>query len=76
MKQSEPEQFLTLQEIVVAARRNLAAYGYAIALTGAIDRPAMTVLRAFQQHFRQHRVDGRLDRSTFATIERLVMAIA
>lgn len=60
---------------VATARQQLASYGYGIAPTGSLDRLAMTVLRAFQRHFRPARVDGRLDRSTLATLEKLLRAL-
>lgn len=50
----------------------LAAYGYDIAPTGTLDLATSRVLRAFQLHFRPRRVDGRLDRSTLLTLQRLV----
>ncbi len=57
---------------VETARRNLARYGYGVALQGPIDDELFFVLRAFQLHFRPARVDGRLDRSTLITLERLL----
>jgi N-acetylmuramoyl-L-alanine amidase len=40
--------------------------------TGAFDEAMRFVVRAFQLHFRQALINERLDRSTFATLERLV----
>ena len=57
------------------AQQGLARYGYGIAETGTLDRAAMVVVGAFQRHFRPARVDGRLDRSTLATLERLLLAL-
>ncbi len=59
-------------DAVLHAQKRLAAYGYGISATGEIDGKTSKVLRAFQLHFRPRRVDGRLDRSTILTIERLV----
>jgi N-acetylmuramoyl-L-alanine amidase len=57
------------------AQRLLAQYGYGILETGEIDSHTELVLRAFQRHFRPERIDGRLDQSTLATLERLVKAM-
>jgi N-acetylmuramoyl-L-alanine amidase len=55
----------------VALRR----YGYGIEPTGVIDERTALVVTAFQRHFRPERVDGRIDRSTVATLERLLAAL-
>ena len=55
-------------------QKNLASYGYSIAETGILDESTETILKAFQLHFRPRRVDGRLDRSTETTLERLLEA--
>ncbi len=60
---------------VALAQALLAEYGYGAAQTGCFDYSLGFVLRAFQLHFRPARVDGRLDRSTLATLERLVLAL-
>jgi len=60
---------------VAGAQALLARYGYGVALTGCFDLELALVLRAFQLHFRPARVDGRLDASTLATLERLVGAM-
>lgn len=57
---------------VLAAQELLARYGYGIEPTGIYSDRMKTVLSAFQLHFRPARVDGRLDLSTFATLQRLV----
>ena len=59
---------------IANAQRLLADYGYGIAVTGELELPTAQVLAAFQRHFRPARVDGLLDRSTLATLERLVAA--
>ncbi|MGQ0457989.1 MAG: N-acetylmuramoyl-L-alanine amidase [Hyphomicrobium sp.] len=59
---------------VAEAQALLAAYGYDAPQTGVLDDKTSKVLRAFQLHFRPRRVDGRLDRSTEATLRRLVDA--
>jgi N-acetylmuramoyl-L-alanine amidase len=55
----------------VALRR----YGFGIDPTGVIDDRTALVVAAFQRHFRPERVDGRIDRSTIATLERLIAAL-
>jgi N-acetylmuramoyl-L-alanine amidase len=59
---------------VLAVQRNLAAYGYDVEANGVLDAGTEKVLKAFQLHFRPRRVDGRLDRSTEVTLERLIEA--
>lgn len=59
---------------VAAAQRLLASYGYDCPQTGVLDTKTGKVLRAFQLRFRQRRVDGRLDRSTELTLQRLLAA--
>jgi len=56
------------------AQALLSAYGYGISCTGLMDEQTVKVVAAFQRHFRPARVDGRLDRSTCVTLERLVAA--
>jgi N-acetylmuramoyl-L-alanine amidase len=62
-------------DAVEKAQRLLAAYGYDTPVTGELDQKMGKVLRAFQLHFRQDKVDGRLDHSTLRTLERLVAAL-
>lgn len=52
----------------------LTTYGYGV---GEVDRDNrfVTILAAFQRHFRPARVDGVLDRSTIETLKRLVGSI-
>jgi N-acetylmuramoyl-L-alanine amidase len=59
---------------VLNAQQNLAAYGYDVEASGRLDVETEKVLKAFQLHFRPRRVDGRLDRSTEVTLERLIEA--
>lgn len=60
---------------VATAQDWLAAYGYGLERTGAMDDTTVKVVTAFQRHFRPARVDGRLDRSTFDTLARLIEAL-
>jgi len=61
--------------IVSEAQTLLARYGYAIVPTGILDEPTAFVVTAFQRHFRPERVDGRIDGSTLATLDRLLAAL-
>lgn len=53
-------------------RKSLGAFGYGLAQSGAYDQSTALAVTAFQRHFRQARVDGRADRSTIATLQRLM----
>lgn len=53
----------------------LRAYGYFIPATGVYDALTEQVVKAFQRHFRQARVDGLFDASTRVTLERLSAAL-
>lgn len=57
---------------VTAAQDLLARYGYRTPVSGMLDEETMTVLAAFQRHFRPARVDGRLDAET---VERLITLV-
>ena len=59
---------------VARVQKHLADYGYGIEASGVLDQTTEKVLKAFQSHFRQRRVDGRLDRSTELTLDRLIEA--
>jgi N-acetylmuramoyl-L-alanine amidase len=59
---------------VLHAQERLASYGYGIEANGVLDQTTEKVLKAFQSHFRPRRVDGRLDRSTDLTLDRLIEA--
>lgn len=50
-------------------------YGYGSADHGELDLPTTVVVKAFQRHFCPARVDRRIDRSTVATLERLIAAL-
>lgn len=53
----------------------LRRYGYGIEVTGESDKQSRTVVAAFQRHFRQERVDGLVDASTFITLQRLIAGL-
>jgi N-acetylmuramoyl-L-alanine amidase len=60
---------------IAAVQVALRRYGFGIEPTGVIDENTEFVVTAFQRHFRPERVDGRIDRSTIATLERLIAAL-
>jgi N-acetylmuramoyl-L-alanine amidase len=60
---------------IAAFQAALRRYGYGIEPTGELDERTEQVVAAFQRHFRPQRVDGRIDRSTVATLERLLAAL-
>jgi N-acetylmuramoyl-L-alanine amidase len=53
----------------------LRRYGYGIEASGRIDERTELVVTAFQRHFRPERVDGRVDGSTVATLDRLTAVL-
>lgn len=53
----------------------LAQYGYGLEVTGLADDMTRKVTDAFQRHFRPGRVDGVADRSSLATLRKLVAAL-
>lgn len=59
-------------DVIRHAQALLTRFGYAVAATGEADAATRFVVTAFQRHFRPARVDGRIDGSTLATLERLV----
>jgi len=59
---------------IAQVQRLLAAYGYGIRTDGLLDGTTRDVIRAFQLHFRPQRIDGVIDPSTIATLERLIEA--
>jgi N-acetylmuramoyl-L-alanine amidase len=61
---------------ISALQAMFAMYGYDIAITGVFDEAMEQVVRAFQRHFRQSRVDGIADRSTIETLRALIAARA
>lgn len=65
---SEGEEIRAIQDM-------LARYGYGVERHGRLDQATMKVVAAFQRHFRPQRVDGRVDRSTGVTLERLIATL-
>lgn len=62
-------------EAVQALQAALSLYGYGLDITGQYDDRTKTVVSAFQQHFRQRRIDGIADQSTVRTLMRLIAAL-
>jgi N-acetylmuramoyl-L-alanine amidase len=61
---------------IAKVQQGLRRYGYGVITSGVCDAATELVIAAFQRHFRPERVDGRIDRSTAATLERLLAALA
>ncbi len=59
-------------EAVRQLQLKLIAYGYGLEPGGVYDRRTMQVVDAFQRHFRPEQVDGKADRSTLMTLDRLL----
>ena len=62
-------------DTVAEMQHRLGCYGYGIAVSGHYDVATEQVVRAFQRHFRPACVDGRFDRSTSVTLDRLIAAL-
>jgi len=62
-------------EAVESLGRRFEEYGYGLAAGGEFDAELAAVVRAFQRHFRPEQVDGIADRSTMATLDRLIAAL-
>ena len=60
---------------VAALQSMLAMYGYGIEASGDFDMKTRQCVTAFQQHFRQERVDGVADSSTMDTLYRLLQLV-
>lgn len=57
---------------VTELQRQLADYGYGLAINGEYDAQTFDVVTAFQRHFRPERVDGMTDASTIGTLRLLI----
>ena len=62
-------------EAVRNMQAQLSNLGFGLASTGQFDHPTETVVKAFQRHWRQRKVDGRADRSTLLTLGRVAERI-
>jgi N-acetylmuramoyl-L-alanine amidase len=63
-------------EGVLRLQQDLASVGYGVEPTGTFGRGVEQVVNAFQLHFRQARIDGRADRSTRLTLDRLLAVLS
>lgn len=61
-------------ETVAEMQFMLASYGYGIEVLGVYDTKTEAVVRAFQRHFRQQKVDGLADLSSLVTLKSLLDA--
>ncbi len=57
---------------IEALQSMLAFYGYKILIHGEFDEQTEVVVKAFQRHFRRHKVDGVADISTIQTLYQLL----
>ena len=62
-------------DAVADLKRRFRHYGYGLGDGPEFDAETAAVTRAFQRHFRPERVDGVADRSTAATLDRLIAAL-
>jgi len=58
--------------VVTDVQEKLRRYGYGIEVTGSHSAESVTVVSAFQRHFRPARFDGAIDASTIATLDALL----
>lgn len=63
-------------EGVARLQQMFASYGYGIDVDASYGEETEAVVRAFQRHFRQERIDGVVDISTFETLRSLLLAKA
>jgi N-acetylmuramoyl-L-alanine amidase len=61
--------------VIAEATSLLAQYGYALPPSDTLGAEGAAVVRSFQLHFRPARPDGRIDRSTLATLKALTAAL-
>ena len=60
---------------VVDLKQRFRVYGYSLGAESVFDEATAAVVRAFQRHFRPAQVDGIVDVSTIATLDRLIAAL-
>lgn len=71
-------RFFSLGDIgapIEALQSMLAVYGYGLEVNGVYNTETEAVIRAFQRHFRQEKVDGIADYSTITTLHKLIKAL-
>lgn len=62
-------------EPVAALQAMLALYGYGVDISGEFDQKTHDCIFAFQQHFRQSKVDGIVDGSTLSILNELIRCV-
>ena len=60
---------------IAIAQRMLRQFGYDAPVNGRLDQATANIIKSFQLHFRQRRIDGRLDASTEKTLARTLAAV-
>ncbi|MGH1417747.1 MAG: N-acetylmuramoyl-L-alanine amidase [Hyphomicrobiaceae bacterium] len=65
----------TANDEILETQEKLQLYGYGLQVTGVFDEDTKRIVTAFQRHFRPMRLDGRIDRSTILTLDRLIAAL-
>lgn len=60
---------------VAMAQLKLSKYGYGIDINGQFDEKTEKCVIAFQQHFRQSKVDGCLDGETLGILDKLIFTL-
>ncbi|MBB4953200.1 N-acetylmuramoyl-L-alanine amidase [Agrobacterium vitis] len=60
---------------IEALQSMLSFYGYDIDINGQFDAKTLGVVKSFQLHFRQSKVDGVADTSTIDTLHRLLVSL-
>lgn len=68
----EKIEYTTNEIDITNLQKNLQIYGYAIEITGKLDRQTRAVLRAFQMHFRAQNYSGNPDAQTVAILKNLL----
>ncbi len=58
--------------VVTSVQTKLRRYGYGIEVTGQHTEESVTIVSAFQRHFRPAQFDGAIDQSTIATLDALL----
>ncbi len=66
---------ITPTQSILDIQKNLQILGYKIRLSGKLDTHAVTVLQAFQAHFRPNNIDGIPDQETAQILTNLVQQI-
>lgn len=60
---------------IALLQRGLAGIGYAVEIDGVMSPHSVTVIKAFQRHYRPEQVDGVVDMETFDLVARLAQQL-